>query len=195
MGAFLGPRLCLSKARCPIWDSTLLVALASSTDMLPGSREEDVLKRLDLRVKEIMRSNPPTIPAEATILQAARAMAKQDSAYVFVKSKRGIVGVLTERDIIRRVVEKGTSPGKIKVESVMTSPMVVVSPEAKVEEALNVMITNKVRMLPIMDEKAGLVGLVSVSDIAKALAEKSGYTSSLIAAMTKESPPPSGVYG
>ncbi len=142
-----------------------------------------------------MRSNPPTIPAEATILQAARAMAKQDSAYVFVKSKRGIVGVLTERDIIRRVVEKGTSPGKIKVESVMTSPMVVVSPEAKVEEALNVMITNKVRMLPIMDEKAGLVGLVSVSDIAKALAEKSGYTSSLIAAMTKESPPPSGVYG
>ncbi len=163
--------------------------------MLPSSGEEDILKKLDLRVKEIMRSNPLTIPAEATVLQAARTMAKQDSAYIFVKSKRGIVGVVTERDIIRRVVEKGISPREIKVESVMTSPMVAISPEAKVEEALNVMITNKVRMLPIMDEKAGLVGLVSVSDIAKALAEKSGYTSSLISAMTQESPPPRGVYG
>ncbi len=44
--------------------------------MLPSSREEDVLKELDLRVKEIMRSSPLTIPAEATVLQAAKAMAK-----------------------------------------------------------------------------------------------------------------------
>ena len=163
--------------------------------MLSSGGDEDVLKRLDLRVKEIMRPNPPTIPASATVLQAAKEMEKQDSSYVFVKSKRGIVGVVTERDITRRVVGKGVSPAATKVETIMTSPMIVVSPEVKVEEALNIMASKGVRMLPVMDEKAGLAGLVSVSDIAKALAEKSGYTSSLITAMSKENPPRSGIYG
>jgi CBS domain-containing protein len=49
--------------------------------------------------------------------------------------------------------------------------------------------------LPVVDEKAGLVGLVRVADIAKALSEKAGYSTSLIMAMTKEIPPRSGVYG
>lgn len=163
--------------------------------MLPSGGEEEVMKKLDLRVKRIMRPNPPTIPASATVLQAARVMEKQDSSYIFVKSKKGIVGVVTERDITRRVVGKRAPPAKTKVGAVMTSPMIVVSPEAKVEDALNVMSSNKVRMLPVMDNRAALAGLVSVSDIAKALAEKSGYTSSLITAMTKESPPRSGIYG
>ena len=57
------------------------------------------------------------------------------------------------------------------------------------------MTTNKVRRLPVVDEKGDLVGLVGAADVAKALAEKAGYSTSLITAMTKETPPPSGVYG
>lgn len=159
------------------------------------SGEEEVLKKLDLRVKEIMRPSPLAVPTDATVLQAAKAMEKQDSSCVFVRSKGKIIGIVTERDMARRVVGKGATPGRIKVESIMTSPIIVISPDAKIEEALNVMSTNKVRRLPVIDEKTGLAGLVSVADIAKALAEKAGYTSSLITAMTKESPPPSGVYG
>ena len=163
--------------------------------MSSASSEEEVLRKLDLRVKEIMRSDPVTIGADATVLQAARAMEKQDSSYAFVRSKKGIVGIVTERDIARRVVGRGASPIKTKVESVMTSPMIVISPDAKIEEALDVMVKNKVRRLPVIDEKLGMTGLVSVSDIAKALEEKAGYSSSLITAMTKESVPRSGVYG
>lgn len=163
--------------------------------MLPGGDEEDVLKRLDLRVKEIMGPSPITVPADATVTLAAEAMDKQDSSCVFVKSKEEIIGIVTERDVTRRVVGRGASPGKIKVESIMTSPIIVISPDAKIEEALRVMSKNKVRRLPVVDEKKELAGMVSLADIAKALAEKAGYTSSLIAAMTKESPPRSGVYG
>jgi predicted transcriptional regulator len=92
------------------------------------------------------------------------------------------------------VVANGADPDKTMVNSIMTSPIIVVSPDAKIEEALKVMTANKVRRLPVTDEKAGLTGVVAVSDIARALAEKAGYTSSLITAMTKESTPPSGVY-
>lgn len=159
-----------------------------------GDNEEQALKKLDLKVKEIMSPNPLTISADATVMQAAKAMEKHDSSCVFVKSKGKIIGVVTERDITRRVVGKGASP-KTKVKSVMTSRIVVTPPDTSVEEALKVMTTNKVRRLPVVDKKGDLVGLVRVADIAKALAEKAGYSTSLITAMTKETVPPSGVYG
>jgi CBS domain-containing protein len=163
--------------------------------MSPGVNEDETLKKLDLKVREIMSPNPLTIPADATIMQAAKAMEKHDSSCVFVKSKGKIVGIITERDITRRVVGKGASPKTTKVKAVMTSQIVVTPPDASIEEALNVMTTNRVRRLPVVDEKGDMVGLVGTADVAKALAEKAGYSTSLITAMTKETPPPSGVYG
>jgi CBS domain-containing protein len=163
--------------------------------MSSGDKEEETLRKLDLKVREIMSPNPLTIPADATVMQAAKAMQKHDSSCVFVKSKGKIVGIITERDITRRVVGKGASPKKTKVKLVMTSRIVVTPPDASIEEALKVMTANKVRRLPVVDEKGDMVGLVGAADVAKALAEKAGYTTSLISAMTKETPPPSGVYG
>ena len=162
--------------------------------MSQGSSEEEILRKLDLRVKEIMRESPLTVPADATVLQAAKAMEKQDSSCVFAQSKGKIVGIITERDLARRVVARGASPAKTKVSAIMTSPIIVISPDAKIEEALQVMSKNRVRRLPVVEEQTGLTGIVAVTDIARALAEKAGYTSSLITAMTKESAPPSGVY-
>lgn len=156
--------------------------------------EEEILRKLDLRVKEIMRSTPLTVPVGATALQAEKAMEEQDSSCVFVESKGKVVGIVTERDLARRVVGKGASPAKVKVDTIMTSPIIAISPDAKIEEALDVMSKNRVRRLPVVDQKVGLMGIVRVADIAKALAEKAGYTSSLITTMTKESVPPSGVY-
>jgi CBS domain-containing protein len=163
--------------------------------MSSGENEEETLRKLDLKVKQIMTLNPLTIPVDATVMQAAKAMEKHDSSCVFVKSKGRIVGIITERDITRRVVGKGVSFKKTRVKSVMTSRIVVTPPEASIEEALKVMTTNKLRRLPVVDEKGEMVGLVGTADIAKALAEKAGYSTSLISAMTKETPPPSGVYG
>jgi CBS domain-containing protein len=163
--------------------------------MSSGGNEEETLRKLDLKVREIMSPNPLTIPADATVTQAAKAMKKHDSSCVFVKSKGKIVGIITERDITRRVVGTGASPKQTKVKSVMTSQIVVTPPDASIEDALKVMTTNKVRRLPVVDEKGDMVGIVGAADVAKALAEKAGYTTSLITAMTKETPPPSGVYG
>ncbi|MCL4355354.1 MAG: CBS domain-containing protein [Nitrososphaerota archaeon] len=83
-----------------------------------------------------------------------------------------IVGMITERDMQRRVVAKGASPEKTEVMAAMTSRIVVTSPGTDMEEALKVMTASKVRSLPDVDEKAVLVGLARVADIAKALSEK-----------------------
>jgi len=159
-----------------------------------GDIERETLRKLDLRVKAIMIPNPLTIPADTTVADAARALEKQDSSCALIENKGEIVGMITERDVLRRVVAKGISPEKTKVGSVMTSRIIVTSPDTDIEEALKVMTANKVRRLPVVDAKAGLLGLVRVADIAKALSEKAGYSTSLIMAMTKETPPRSGVY-
>jgi CBS domain-containing protein len=163
-------------------------------EISPGDNEKEILRKLDLKVKEIMTPNPLTIPADATVVEAAKAMEKQDSSCALIEAKGEIVGMITEHDITRRVVAKEASPEKTRVKSVMTSRIVVTSPDAGIEEALKVMTANKVRRLPVVDEKAGLVGLVRVADIAKALSEKAGYSTSLIMALTKEIPPRSGIY-
>jgi CBS domain-containing protein len=162
--------------------------------MSQGVSEEEILKQLDLRVRDVMQESPLTVPFDATVLQAARAMEEQDSSVVFVQSKGEVVGIVTERDIARRAVARGSAPDKTKVSAIMTSPIIAISPDAKIEEALKVMTAKKVRRLPVLDESTGLTGMVAVVDVARALAEKAGYTSSLITAMTKESTPPTGVY-
>jgi CBS domain-containing protein len=162
--------------------------------MSQGTSEEEILKQLDLRVKDVMQASPLTVPADETVLQAAKAMEEQDSSVAFAQSQGKVVGIVTERDIARRVVAKGAAPDKTRVNAIMTSPIIVISPETKIEEALKAMTSNKVRRLPVVDETGELAGMVTVADIARALAEKAGYTSSLMTAMTKESTPPSGVY-
>jgi signal-transduction protein with cAMP-binding, CBS, and nucleotidyltransferase domain len=156
--------------------------------------EEEILKQLDLRVKDVMQAEPLTVPAEATVIQAAKAMEEQDSSVVLAQSKGQVVGIVTERDITRRAVARGANLDKTLVSAVMTSPIIAVSADARIEEALKMMTSKRVRRLPVLDEKNGIAGIVAVVDIARALAEKAGYTSSLITAMTKERTPPRGVY-
>lgn len=103
--------------------------------------------KLDLRVKQVMTQNPLTANAESTLDVAAKGMENCDCGCCLVESAGKIVGITTERDIVRRVAAKGSSVTRTKVSSVMTSPVIVIHPEATVEEALQVMAKNKVRRL------------------------------------------------
>ena len=113
---------------------------------------------------------------------------------MLVKGKEErIVGIVTERDIVRRAAARGCSLKSDRVESIMTTPIIVVKPDATVEDALSIMVTNKIRRLPVVDENV-LAGLVTLKDIAGAIAEKLGYENSLLNAMARESKAPEGVY-
>jgi len=157
------------------------------------SGEVDGLEKLDLRVKQVMTRNPLTVDAESTVDVAASGMESCGCGCCLVESRGKIVGIITERDIVRRVSARMSSPKRVKVKSIMTSKLIAIHPDATVEQALQTMAENKIRRLPVVDRK-GLVGVVSIVDIAKALAEKSGYTSSLINAIARQSPPPEGLY-
>jgi CBS domain-containing protein len=157
------------------------------------SEEDRSVETFDLRVKDVMTPSPLSLEANAKIEEAARGMERCDCGCCLVESKGKVVGIVTERDIVRRVAAKGSSLKTTRVSAIMSSPIVVVSPEATVEDALKTMANNKIKRLAVVDEK-GLVGVVSITDIAKALAKKSGRANLLIDAIAKQSRAPEGVY-
>jgi CBS domain-containing protein len=103
-------------------------------------------------------------PAAATVRQATRLMNDHAIGSLLVMSGSRLVGIFTERDVLRRVVAEGRSPDSTTVGEVMTGDVVCCSPEASVEEAADLMRRRRVRHVPVLagDE---VVGLVSIGDV------------------------------
>jgi len=155
--------------------------------------QEQVTKRL--KVKDVMIKDPVTIDSDTTVRDAATAMEESKRSCLLIIAKGKIVGIVTERDLVRKAMSKNSKiPKSAKVTAIMSSPLVVVNPEATIEEAAQVMADNEVRRLPVVDEK-GIVGLVTVSDLARALAKELEYSDAVFNAMARLHGPPKAVYG
>jgi CBS domain-containing protein len=147
-------------------------------------------------VKDIMATNPVTIDSERTVREAAVAMASSAVGCLLVTTKKDdhdkVIGIVTERDLVRKVLAKEDVASELKVKSIMSSPLIVVEPDATIEDAAKVMERNKVRRLPVVDQ-TGLTGVVVISDLAKALAKQLEYSDAVFNAMARVSAP-KGIY-
>jgi signal-transduction protein with cAMP-binding, CBS, and nucleotidyltransferase domain len=117
-------------------------------------------------VRDIMRRNPKTIDYRATVADAARRMCSKDtSGSCIVLKDSAAVGIVTELDINCKVVAKDSRPSEVLVHEIMTSPLITLNVDKTVEEAAHLMIKNRVRRLPIVNEHGTVIGIVSVRDI------------------------------
>jgi CBS domain-containing protein len=105
-----------------------------------------------------------SVDANQTVLEAARLMAEHNIGAVVVLRDRELAGIFSERDIVKRVVALGRSPGTTAVSEVMTAKPRVVATDESVEECLFIMREFGFRHLPICEGKE-LKGLVSLRDI------------------------------
>ncbi|MFH0848595.1 MAG: CBS domain-containing protein [archaeon] len=117
-----------------------------------------------LRVGDLMTSPLISISKEDTVIEAARLMEKESISSVIVKDGEEFSGMITDRDIISRVVSKALDPTKVKVHQVMTSPLITISEEATVDDAANKMRESRVRRL-VVEKNHQKVGIISESDI------------------------------
>jgi len=125
-------------------------------------REGDVSLRVgDVMVKEVI-----TIDEDLTVKEAAEIMNKFEIGCVIGVRRGKAMGILTERDVLKRVVAEGKDAGKTKVRDAMTSPLVIAEPGMDLGEAVKLMFQMKIKKLPVVDGKR-LVGLVSLTDIAR----------------------------
>lgn len=150
---------------------------------------------LALVVSQIATINPLTLDSSSKVKEAARGMERCGCGCCLVESNGKIIGIVTERDIVRRVAAKGLSLAKTSVKEIMSSPLIVIDPDASIETACKIMAKNGLRRLPVVGEK-GLLGIITITDVARALAEKSSYTDILLNAIArKKNTEPSGIYG
>ena len=105
-----------------------------------------------------------TIRAADTVLDGARLMNDRGIGGLVVIEGDRVIGVFTERDILRRIVAVGRDPATTSVRDVMTSPVVSCRPETTLEECRGVMSGKHIRHLPVIDQR-GLCGIVTSGDV------------------------------
>lgn len=106
-----------------------------------------------------------SMTSTATVLEAARFMSENRIGAVLVLDGEQIVGMFSERDILRRVVAEGLDPSGAMVGDVMTTEVACCTPETSLEEARGAMKNRRIRHLPVVDESERLLGLISIGDL------------------------------
>lgn len=101
----------------------------------------------------------------ATVLEATLLMNEHRTGSVLVMSGGRLVGIFTERDVLRRIVAAGRSPETTTVAEVMTGDVICCSPEAAIDEIADVMRIRRIRHVPVIDADGAVAGLVSMGDI------------------------------
>jgi len=121
---------------------------------------------VSLKVEDVMIKEVVTIDENLTVKEAADVMNKFEIGCLIAVRKGKAMGIITERDLLKRVVAEAKDANKTKVKEIMSSPLVVVEPNMELEEAVKLMFQMKIKKLPVIDEKR-LVGLVTLTDIAR----------------------------
>jgi len=107
-----------------------------------------------------------TIDEDASVKEAADVMNQNEISCIIAVRKRKAVGIITERDLLKRIIVEGKNAKETKVKEIMSKPLIVVSPDTSLEEAVQLMFQKKIKKLPVI-YKSRLLGLVSLTDITR----------------------------
>jgi CBS domain-containing protein len=131
----------------------------------------DIGLRSRMLVKDVMSSPVVTINENAPANKVAELMDKNDLGCIIVTGKEGKpLGILTERDLVVRVLSKNAKPDSVKAEEVMTSPLITIEPDETISEAARKMSRLNIRRLGVV-YKGNLIGLVSSKDVLAVMPE------------------------
>ena len=132
------------------------------------------------RIADVMTPNPLTIPEKTLVREAAEAMRANDIGDVIVTDDRGkLVGIVTDRDVVVRVVAEGRDPRATCVGDIASRDLTAVAPTDRIDHAVDLMRERAIRRLPVVD-KGKPIGIVTIGDLAlnrdpdSALADISG---------------------
>jgi len=112
-----------------------------------------------------MSKEPVTVSEDAPVLEAAKIMKEKGIGGLVVVSRLGKpVGIITERDLVVRVMAENRNPGEVAVKDIMSSPIITIDPERDLLDAMEIMARKNIRRLVVMD-KDKLVGMITEKDI------------------------------
>ena len=115
-----------------------------------------------------------SIDADATVYEAVERMVSANVGALLVEVDGSINGIFTERDYLRRVTLEGRTDKECTVREIMTSPLLVVSPDTTVEECMSLMTQRRIRHLPVA-ENGTVIGVISIGDVVKFNSKQQSY--------------------
>jgi CBS domain-containing protein len=117
-------------------------------------------------IRDVMTSNPRSLESGSSAVEAARLMRDEDVGIVPIVEGKKLVGTVTDRDIVTRVVAEGKTPESVTVGDIASRELVTIDPQQDLEDALRLMARHQVRRLPVVEEDGKLVGIVAQKDVA-----------------------------
>jgi MHS family proline/betaine transporter-like MFS transporter len=120
-----------------------------------------------LRLNELVRRKPITISGEATIYDVVKIMAEQNIGFLVVVENGRMVGVLSERDVVRSLAERGNL--SVKVSDICKRDIITLQADATLEEAAEKMGKHGIRHIVVVNKSGEIIGVVSVRDLIQEL--------------------------
>lgn len=116
-------------------------------------------------VEDIMEKRFEVKRENTSVCAAVRMLAKKKERTILVVSKAEILGIVTTTDILYKVVAKGKNPTKVVLKDIMSRPVHAIGPGNSLKDAADMMQRNKVKKLPVINEKGEILGMISDADI------------------------------
>ena len=126
------------------------------------------IERFPSVVADIMSSPVITIDIDAKVIDAAKIMAGKKIGSIIIMEGDRAVGIVTERDLLERVLGEGKDPSKVVMREVMSSPLISIGKNTAILEAMRVMRRHDIRRLTVIEGEQ-LIGIVTERDILKAV--------------------------
>ena len=131
----------------------------------PGNKAEEKIL-ISIKAKDVMVTEVVIMDENVSAKKAAEIMAQEGVSAIIVTSEGKANGILTERDILKRIVAEDKNSRKTKVKEIMSSPLVTIGPSTDLEEAAHLMFEKKIKNIPVANENR-LIGLISLQDICR----------------------------
>jgi CBS domain-containing protein len=138
-----------------------------------------VFVETELPVREIMTRDVITVDLQTSCVDAARKMLEHGIGGIIVTDREQPVGIITERDLVRKVISRDRRPSSIAVKDVMTTPLITIPSTDSVNNAMRKMFKLRIRRLPVVDENR-LVGIVTDTDLLVVSYQMGGIFTELI---------------
>ena len=130
------------------------------------NEEEQREDSLPLKVRDVMVREVITVDENSAVKEAVDIMNEFQIGSLIVLERGKAMGIVTERDFLRRVIAGAKDVMNTKVKEIMTTPLVVVEPSMDLEDAVKLMFHSKIKKLAVVDANK-LVGIVTLTDIAR----------------------------
>ncbi len=117
-------------------------------------------------VRDVMETDVKTVRPDSSVMEAIQKMNKFDVGSIVVVQEKRPVGIITERDILRKILESGLDPLTVSARQIMSSPLITIREDQAIEEAAKIMTTKKIKKIPVVKD-GKLIGIVTATDLVK----------------------------